>query len=432
MLKAIKNCEMPKETWTSYDIRVLYKANSFSEARLKLRRAEDDTDLQSEAEEGRPEKRKTRPNQRFLSSQEESDEEPVKHKPVLPKVPSIPPLPSLLRDAISSSNESPPASQLASLQPFRALGPPEPSYHLAPQSPRHHVTPEPSCHLAPQSPRHHVTPEPSCHLAPQSPRHHVTPEPSCHLAPQSPRHHVTPEPSCHLASQRSRHHVTPEPLHLSPQSSCHHVTPEPSYHLASQPSRHHVTPEPLHLAPHAASDMDLHSALLREIIAKQEVMCDMQRNLLRIVQDLSSTSTPTPHGHHMDGSFLPLRDAEALLALDREIKTEPEKRKDLVLTLGLAGGVTLKDTVWRVMKMLLQNDLACKINWTGLHGKTSFRGLEVKNVVTEAIRRNPGCRESTNQEVEQWLRRWLYLAGDREGGRRRRSTVLHHQPPTNT
>lgn len=147
----------------------------------------------------------------------------------------------------------------------------------------------------------------------------------------------------------------------------------------------------------------------------------MQRNLLRIVQDLSST--PTPHGHHMDGSFLPLRDAEALLALDRDIKTKPEKRKDLViitfiisiwtrffselffslhfvlrnehsyfqnfyflffhvLTLGLAGGVTLKDTVWRVMKMLLQNDLACKMNWTGLHGKTSFRGLEVKNVVT--------------------------------------------------
>ncbi|KAG5284722.1 hypothetical protein AALO_G00029770 [Alosa alosa] len=90
---AIKNCEMPKETWTSYDIRVLYKANSFSEARLKLRWAEDDTDLQSEAEEGRPEKRKTRPKQRFLSSQEESDEEPVKRKPVLPKAPSIPPLP---------------------------------------------------------------------------------------------------------------------------------------------------------------------------------------------------------------------------------------------------------------------------------------------------------------------------------------------------
>ncbi|XDV21739.1 hypothetical protein PO909_026763 [Leuciscus waleckii] len=151
MLKAIKNCEMPKETWTSYDIRVLYKANSFSESRLKLRRAEDDTDLQSEAEEGRPEKRKTRPNQHFLSSQEESDEEPVKRKPVLPKVPSIPPLPSLLRDAISSSDEiSPPASQLASLQPFHALGPPESSYYLAPRSSRHHGTPEPF-HLAPHA-----------------------------------------------------------------------------------------------------------------------------------------------------------------------------------------------------------------------------------------------------------------------------------------
>jgi len=53
-----------------------------------------------------------------------------------------------------------------------------------------------------------------------------------------------------------------------------------------------------------------------------------------------------------------------------------------VLTLGLAGGVNFKDTVWRVMKMLIQNDLACKKNWTLLHGKTSFQGLEVKNVVT--------------------------------------------------
>ncbi|XP_076126637.1 uncharacterized protein LOC143106280 [Alosa pseudoharengus] len=467
MLKAIKNCEMPKETWTSYDIRVLYKANSFSEARLKLRRAEDDTDLQSEAEEGRPEKRKTRPNQRFLSSQEESDEEPVKRKPVLPKAPSIPPLPSVLREAISSSEISPP-SQLASLQPFHALGPPEPSYNHASQSSRQHGTPEPSYHLASQSSRHHGTPEPSYHLAPQSSCHLGTPEPSYHLAPQSSRHHGTPEPSDHLASQSSRHHGTPEPsYHLAPQSSRQHGTPEPSYHLASQSSRHHGTPEPsyhlaslqpsrafgtpepsyhlapqssrhhgtpepFHLASHAASEMDLPSvaALLREIIAKQEVMCDMQRNLLRIVQDLSST--PTPHGHHMDRSFLPLRDAEALLALDRDIKTKPEKRKDLVLILGLAGGVTLKDTVWRVMKMLIQNDLACKMNWTGLHGKTSFQGLEVRNVVTEAIRRNPGCRESTDQEVEQWLRRWFYLSGDREGGRRRRSLVLHSQPPSNT
>ena len=32
--------------------------------------------------------------------------------------------------------------------------------------------------------------------------------------------------------------------------------------------------------------------------------------------------------------------------------------------------------------MLIENDLACKMNWTGLHGKTSFQGLEVRNVVT--------------------------------------------------
>lgn len=53
-----------------------------------------------------------------------------------------------------------------------------------------------------------------------------------------------------------------------------------------------------------------------------------------------------------------------------------------MLTLGLSGGVNLKDTVWRVMKQLVRNDLACKINWTGLNSKTAFKSLEMKNVVT--------------------------------------------------
>ncbi|KAK0152149.1 hypothetical protein N1851_006459 [Merluccius polli] len=147
-------------------------------------------------------------------------------------------------------------------------------------------------------------------------------------------------------------------------------------------------------------------------------MLDMQRGILRVVQDcLSSPPSTLP-----DTSFLPIRDPVDLVALDDAIKTKQVKRKDLVITLGLLGGANLKDTVWRVMKQILVNNLATRINWTGLHGKLAFNKLEMKNVVIEGVRRNPRCKDASEQEVEHLLKRWFYLASDRDGGRKRRST----------
>lgn len=47
----------------------------------------------------------------------------------------------------------------------------------------------------------------------------------------------------------------------------------------------------------------------------------------------------------------------------------------------MLGGVDVKDTVWRIMKQAIKNDLAKTVNWRGVNGKTSFQSLELKSVV---------------------------------------------------
>ncbi len=49
---------------------------------------------------------------------------------------------------------------------------------------------------------------------------------------------------------------------------------------------------------------------------------------------------------------------------------------------GLAGGESVKSTVWRVLKQAIKNDLAKNISWRGLNGKVPFEKLHLRAVVT--------------------------------------------------
>ncbi|CAL8378931.1 unnamed protein product [Arctogadus glacialis] len=70
-----------------------------------------------------------------------------------------------------------------------------------------------------------------------------------------------------------------------------------------------------------------------------------------------------------------------------------------VITLGLAGGADAKDTVWRILKQAIKNDLAKKISWWGMNGKISFENLHLKAVVMDAVRRNPSCSTATDVQI---------------------------------
>ncbi|KAG2460013.1 KCNC2 protein, partial [Polypterus senegalus] len=88
--------------------------------------------------------------------------------------------------------------------------------------------------------------------------------------------------------------------------------------------------------------------------------------------------------------------------------------------LGIQGGIDVRDTVWRIMRQTLTNSLAKQLNWRGINGKTCFHSLHIKDIVIDAVRRNSVTSRATTQEIEMWIKRWLYLAADRDGGRRAR------------
>ena len=56
-----------------------------------------------------------------------------------------------------------------------------------------------------------------------------------------------------------------------------------------------------------------------------------------------------------------------------------------ISVLGLAGSLTVKDTVWGVMGKLMTNQLALKVNWKGCNGKMAFGTLAVNDVVKSKL-----------------------------------------------
>ncbi|KAJ8004341.1 hypothetical protein DPEC_G00158170 [Dallia pectoralis] len=142
--------------------------------------------------------------------------------------------------------------------------------------------------------------------------------------------------------------------------------------------------------PTRAQNADFSESVIRTILTNQEVIKDQMGILVKLVHQLKRQ------------------------LLDEEFK------KTLTMTLAQRGGTAVKDTVWRMMGYLLTNELARQMNWKGANGKAAFKNLILRGIINEAVRRNRLTATSTDQETELWIKRWLHLAGDRDGGRRAR------------
>ncbi|XP_076591429.1 uncharacterized protein LOC143323464 [Chaetodon auriga] len=139
-----------------------------------------------------------------------------------------------------------------------------------------------------------------------------------------------------------------------------------------------------------------------------------------MIQDMQRPTNGVTWIPTTDLTIFPLNDKSALYALEKDLASQPDLRKKLVITLGLAGGATVKETVWAILKKAIKNDLAKTISWRGLNGKVPFEKLHLRAVVTDAVRRNPMCAEATDLCIADAIKRWFYWAGDREGGRKNR------------
>uniref|UniRef100_A0A8C4T8C4 DUF4806 domain-containing protein n=1 Tax=Erpetoichthys calabaricus TaxID=27687 RepID=A0A8C4T8C4_ERPCA len=154
-------------------------------------------------------------------------------------------------------------------------------------------------------------------------------------------------------------------------------------------------------------------AILRNILVKQEMMMMEQvKVILKTVQDLHEKCCS-------------------------DSGSDPVLEKDILPHQDL----TSIDTVWRIMRQTFTNSLAKQLNWRGINGKTCFHSLHIKDIVIDAVRRNSVTSRATTQEIEMWIKRWLHLAADRDGGRRARMECQRknsyqesgeHYQPSNT
>ncbi|XP_067251353.1 uncharacterized protein [Chanodichthys erythropterus] len=270
--------------------------------------------------------------------------------------------------------------------------------------PRGHSSPE-------HNPRGHSTPD-------LYPRGHSSPE---HNPRDHSRHIITERcTSRHISSEiRPLRHVSSE-IHTS--SSISTETGRSSHASSESHRPSHAAPSLVpskHIEPHQTREQtsSLQTSLLRNILTKQEMMMDQLRIIFKTLQSMKSADeTETV----LDRNLLPLKDVSSLQEMEEQLHSNPDLQKQLVNTLALKGGVDVHECIWRIMQGLITNSLAQKINMRGINGKIGFQRLRLRDVVIAAVRRNRLTSAATEKDIDSTIKRWLYLAPDRDGGRRER------------
>jgi len=56
-----------------------------------------------------------------------------------------------------------------------------------------------------------------------------------------------------------------------------------------------------------------------------------------------------------------------------------------IVYFGMIGGMTVKETVWRVLTKMLTNNFAKKVNWRGANGKQAFEPLALKGILLSKL-----------------------------------------------
>ncbi|KAL2077857.1 hypothetical protein ACEWY4_027361 [Coilia grayii] len=348
--RAVRNSQAPENNWQVYNARVLY-TGSYQDARKRLPLAEQQTDLQSEAEvEEKGRKRKVKRNRHYEPSESEED---VALQKRLPKPPPI------MRRFIIT----PPSEELR----FTEIPTGIPTHH----EPTNLATLGSSMRQAMDAV---VDAGPSL-----SPIRDVSP------APETPRQLLRTTPS--VSGQLS-------------------------------------------------------GSLLHDVLVNQQILVQQNQQLTKVVQDLHAAfpafvaSQSRPHqsrqGAVLQTNILPLKGPSELLQLERDLASEAGFGKlTYTISLGLAGGGNLRETVWRALQRTFTNAFSRKVNWTGAHGKVAFQSMLLKSIVIDAVRRNPLCTTESEALIESTIKKW---AGDRDGGRKKRicsaPLQLAYQPPS--
>lgn len=124
---------------------------------------------------------------------------------------------------------------------------------------------------------------------------------------------------------------------------------------------------------------------------------------------------------------LPVSSIQEMVALDKSLGENKTYLK-LVQFLGMLGGKDSDDSTRRVLSHIMTNRLALQLNWAGGERKRSIQEFpRVIQLIVASVRHNSHLKHSTQDMVEQCIKRWLRYAMDRDGGRTKRRLLKEEE-----
>uniref|UniRef100_A0A4W5QXM2 Uncharacterized protein n=1 Tax=Hucho hucho TaxID=62062 RepID=A0A4W5QXM2_9TELE len=142
------------------------------------------------------------------------------------------------------------------------------------------------------------------------------------------------------------------------------------------------------------------TSILCEIITSIEMIKQHKKLILLQQQKLQANRSTLDEVPDLTDLRLPMSSLEDLRRVEGQL-SDQDLKKNLTIYLGLSGGMTTKENVWRILSKLLTNGLAMKMNWIRANGKPAFEPLALKSFVIGkfAFKATAWGREASSGEL---------------------------------
>ncbi|XP_077279844.1 uncharacterized protein LOC143907157 isoform X2 [Temnothorax americanus] len=88
------------------------------------------------------------------------------------------------------------------------------------------------------------------------------------------------------------------------------------------------------------------------------------------------------------------------------------------------GGTSQANHTRRILRPIIHNELAQKLNWAGRGAKTSLQSFDA---ICKLILRSASTNQDTSYKItEETIKSWLRYAMDRDGGRNKRKETINN------
>ncbi|KAK9688601.1 protein of unknown function (DUF4806) [Popillia japonica] len=132
---------------------------------------------------------------------------------------------------------------------------------------------------------------------------------------------------------------------------------------------------------------------------------------------------------------LPISNEEELQRVELTCSIR-EGNEDLAHIMSLAGGDSVNEAVNLMLRKLLTKDISMEYSLKGRQNKRAFYKLRIYKILTDAVRVRVKSathttfdavrvrvKSATDADIHKHVGRWLAVAGDREGGRKKRNVL---------